>query len=460
LKRLGFIAALIVLVLLAGLGYYYWQQDRPDQSVTAQIAPDRAAEPSGTAETTSPAPSAAEPAAVDKTPSAQSTETAIAPAQPDVIARTAPQEPQTSVGQAPAPATNKPQIATREVAPPKDESPATVLPSFDVVRVEPNGEAVLAGRATPRSQVTLLDGATRLAEAETNLNGEWVIVLRDPLAPGTHELGLESRLTSGEILISENVVIVSVPEPPKIAAAPSPAPAPAPAQAPAPAAQPASPPAPAAAPAAPAPAAAPAPTSVATAVPAAPSESAQAAPADTVRPLAVLMPRTGTGPSRIIQNPEPVPRNLGQEILLLETVDYDDEGRALVGGRGQVGVVILVYLNGRPAGQTTVGSDGRWQVSLEGEVPFGVHTLRIDQLDAAGRVVARVESPFSRAEIMTAMADETAVIVQPGNSLWRIARRIYGEGVRYSVIYEANQANIRDPDLIYPGQVFIVPKVN
>ena len=33
-------------------------------------------------------------------------------------------------------------------------------------------------------------------------------------------------------------------------------------------------------------------------------------------------------------------------------------------------------------------------------------------------------------------------------------------GVRYSVIYEANQANIRDPDLIYPGQVFIVPKVN
>lgn len=452
MKRVGFIAVLVLLVLLAGLGYYYWQQDRPDQAVIAQIEADRAAESKGSAETAAPAPA-------DKTPSAQSTEPAPAPAQQDVIARIAPQEPQAPATQAPAPSTNKPQIATREVAPPKEQGPAVVLPSFDVVRVEPNGEAVLAGRATPRSVVTLLDGARRLAEAETNPNGEWVIVLRDPLAPGTHELGLESRLTNGEILMSENVVIVSVPEPPKIAAAPSPAPAPA--QAPAPAAQPASPAAPAAAPVAQAPAPATAPSSVATAAPAAPSsEPAQAAPADTVRPLAVLMPRSGTGPSRIIQNPEPVPRGLGQEILLLETVDYDDEGRALVGGRGQVGVVILVYLNGRPAGQTTVGPDGRWQVSLEGEVPFGVHTLRIDQLDATGRVVARVESPFSRAEMMTAMADETAVIVQPGNSLWRIARRIYGEGVRYSVIYEANQASIRDPDLIYPGQVFIVPKVN
>jgi nucleoid-associated protein YgaU len=49
------------------------------------------------------------------------------------------------------------------------------------------------------------------------------------------------------------------------------------------------------------------------------------------------------------------------------------------------------------------------------------------------------------------------VIVQPGNSLWRIARRVLGEGMSYVHIYEANQAQIRDPDLIYPGQVFEIP---
>ena len=49
------------------------------------------------------------------------------------------------------------------------------------------------------------------------------------------------------------------------------------------------------------------------------------------------------------------------------------------------------------------------------------------------------------------------MIVQPGNSLWRIARRIFGEGLRYVHIYEANHGQIRDPDLIYPGQVFEFP---
>ncbi|HCR67353.1 MAG TPA: hypothetical protein DIW38_12725, partial [Oceanicaulis sp.] len=50
------------------------------------------------------------------------------------------------------------------------------------------------------------------------------------------------------------------------------------------------------------------------------------------------------------------------------------------------------------------------------------------------------------------------VIVQPGNSLWRIARRLYGEGLQYTVIYEANRDQIRDPNLIYPGQVFSAPE--
>ncbi len=46
---------------------------------------------------------------------------------------------------------------------------------------------------------------------------------------------------------------------------------------------------------------------------------------------------------------------------------------------------------------------------------------------------------------------------QPGQNLWRIARSTYGRGVRYTVIYAANRDTIRDPRLIYPGQVFAVP---
>ena len=52
---------------------------------------------------------------------------------------------------------------------------------------------------------------------------------------------------------------------------------------------------------------------------------------------------------------------------------------------------------------------------------------------------------------------DTTVVVR-GDSLWRISRSTYGHGIRYSVIYNANREQIRDPDLIYPGQIFVLPK--
>ena len=48
-------------------------------------------------------------------------------------------------------------------------------------------------------------------------------------------------------------------------------------------------------------------------------------------------------------------------------------------------------------------------------------------------------------------------IIRRGDNLWTIARRVYGEGVKYTTIYEANNGQIRDPDRIYPGQVFDLP---
>ena len=93
-------------------------------------------------------------------------------------------------------------------------------------------------------------------------------------------------------------------------------------------------------------------------------------------------------------------------------------------------------------------------------VAAGLHALRVDRVDGAGKVVARVETPFARSTVLASLDQETFIVVQPGNSLWRIARRSYGQGVRYTVIYKANETQIRDPDLIYPGQIFVVPPVN
>ncbi len=74
-----------------------------------------------------------------------------------------------------------------------------------------------------------------------------------------------------------------------------------------------------------------------------------------------------------------------------------------------------------------------------------------------GRVASRVELPFLREALALAQIAPGQVVVQPGQNLWRLARRAYGSGLRYTVIYQANRDQIRDEKLIYPGQVFTVP---
>jgi nucleoid-associated protein YgaU len=84
--------------------------------------------------------------------------------------------------------------------------------------------------------------------------------------------------------------------------------------------------------------------------------------------------------------------------------------------------------------------------------------LRIDEVDASGEVTSRVETPFQREEVELAAEASTAVVVQPGFTLWGIAERRFGDGIKYVQVFEANRDLIRDPDLIFPGQVFALPE--
>jgi nucleoid-associated protein YgaU len=168
------------------------------------------------------------------------------------------------------------------------------------------------------------------------------------------------------------------------------------------------------------------------------------------------MPREGTGKGRILQAPG---RISGEGALALVMLDYDDAGRIRLTGEGAAGAALRIYVDNQPAGVTVVGPSGRWDAILERALSPGNYTLRLDQLAASGKPDARLETPFTRVGHPPVAGDVEVdyVIVQPGNSLWRIARRVFGEGLRYMHIYEANQAQIRDPDLIYPGQVFEIP---
>ena len=172
----------------------------------------------------------------------------------------------------------------------------------------------------------------------------------------------------------------------------------------------------------------------------------------------MLVPRDGSGPSRVLQKPTE-DGGVREGALSVEVVDYDDKGNISIGGKSKPGEHVQVYLDNKLVGTAVADSKGEWHVTPDKTVPPGIYKLRVDSV-AEGRVTARIELPFSRAERVAALSGQSLVIVQPGNSLWRIARRTLGSGMKYTTIYAANRAQILDPDLIYPGQVFSLPQTN
>ncbi|MBM3485928.1 MAG: LysM peptidoglycan-binding domain-containing protein [Alphaproteobacteria bacterium] len=165
---------------------------------------------------------------------------------------------------------------------------------------------------------------------------------------------------------------------------------------------------------------------------------------------------SAAAPSAVAPAARATPGAAGAAVAL-EAIDYDGAGHVAIAGRAPAGAVVHVYLDTTFLGRATAGADGRWQLAPAAPVAVGEYALRVETVDEGGKVLARIQAPFARADIALAVGQRATVIVEPGNSLWRIARRTLGQGTLYSVIYDANRDRIRDPDLIYPGQVFRLP---
>jgi nucleoid-associated protein YgaU len=144
----------------------------------------------------------------------------------------------------------------------------------------------------------------------------------------------------------------------------------------------------------------------------------------------------------------------------LDTISYDAEGKVRLGGRTVVGSLVRIYLNNTLIAESDARDDGSWATGAAEQIAPGVYTLRADQIGADGTVLAQVTTPFLREAVSDNLLAEGSMTVQRGDNLWRIAQNRYGSGTQYTVIFGANRDAIRDPDLIYPGQVFILPDSN
>ncbi|MCJ2105091.1 LysM peptidoglycan-binding domain-containing protein [Methylobacterium sp. E-041] len=364
------------------------------------------------------------------------------------------------------------------VPPPAARAAAPAAPDalkFDIVRVEPNGESVVAGRGAPNTVVELLVDGKAVAKALADPNGQFAIV--PPALPaGNSEIVLRSTNAEGrETRSTESVAVAVSPtrtEKPLVALTAPDKPTVVLSQPEVRTAQRAPDPAP----------------GQAVAGRDTPVKGAAKGPA---AKDAAAKPSSGKAAK---DAPAPVK---------IVSVDAQEGGRLFVTSQAAPGATVRLYLNDTLIAPASVGADGKVTFTIGRGVKPGAYTVRVDQVDSvSGKVRSRAEVPFSvpeparvatnlapsrpgaaadkpverpvapaaRAEAVSPTpaaieppragvfvpAVSTAKIIR-GDSLWQISRRTYGAGDRYTVIYDANQEQIRNPDLIYPGQIFVLP---
>ena len=371
---------------------------------------------------------------------------ASVPAEPKP--RSAPAEPKPETAPSPPPAVQAAASPTAKGPAPADKAaaqaanapaqaaaaPTSLQPSFDAVNVDPSGDAVIAGRAAPNAKVELRDAGKTLAEATADGEGQFVIIPSAPLAPGDHSLSLAANDDKSAQETSKTVA-VSVPAPPeaKVAAAPSP-------------------------------------------------QEAKAVP-----PTASLM----SAPSRQAMRTVATPPSTPGARVAIRSVQADAVGGLVARGSAEPDATVRLYLNDADVADAKTEADGRWSLTIKSGMTPGGYLMRADEISPGHTtVVASANTPFDYPELPGADSPGTAgappapaaaplpsaerpstaspadpVIdsvqtkrVAIGHTLWELSRNYYGDPTRYPEIYEANKWEIHNPNLIYPGQVVVVPK--
>ena len=315
------------------------------------------------------------------------------------------------------------QPVTQDAAPAPTVMTPTV-PQLDTLRVDPDGSAVFAGRADADTAVDImLDGAA-VTQVQSDASGAFVAIVQLPFSEQSQAMSLRADPQGAATASVETYLIAPFEAPPQPVLD----------------------------------------------IPVPTRNGGQSV----VRDIPVPKPRPAAAPTIIVDSPEGVrvvqngPQVLSQ--VALDSITYDPSGDVLIAGRAAGQGFVQVYLDNQPVTTSRIVEDGGWRTDLP-DVDTGIYTLRIDEIDAAGTVVSRIETPFQREDpnvVASALANETAApafqvamtTVQPGSTLWAIARDQMGSGVMYVEVFAANQDRIRDPDLIYPGQVFRMPQTD
>ncbi|MBB5516496.1 nucleoid-associated protein YgaU [Rubricella aquisinus] len=455
------------------------------QPVAEPVVTPPQADPAPVTETTEAAPAEALP-----TEEVAQETSPVAEPEAEVVAEAAPAADASVATEAPAadPVAALPVLDATPAEPTADAAAdeATTTPSFEIVRVETDGATIVAGRAAPGAEVNVtLDGQTA-ATATADARGDFVALMDTPATGQNQEMRLSSVDENAQEVTSTETIIVLVEEPeetPAAAADTTDAPTDAPA------------------------ADTPTETDTRPVIVRATDDgvevvqSAETLPEEQVTIDTISYSITGdvvlTG------------RGAGeQQLVIYADGDAVGRGRVRPDGRWRVilgdveeGLYLLRIDQINDIGDVTSRAETPFQRVFP-EVPVaeaapaetseeGAASMSL--ADAAAMLATQTEAAAAATveDVATAPAEATGtapaapdsntapaptpavaaavvadvpatrptqIVVQPGNNLWTIARVEYGEGIRYTQIFEANSDQIRDPDLIFPGQIFAIPR--
>ncbi|MDP2621597.1 MAG: LysM peptidoglycan-binding domain-containing protein [Hyphomicrobiales bacterium] len=246
-------------------------------------------------------------------------------------------------------------------------APGQTLPGFDIVRVQPDGGAVVAGQAEPGSKVVLFANSEPVAETKADATGSWVLVLEKPLPAGASDLWLSAeKAGSPKVRSAQSVAVVIDPnknerplvvvqddagsrvlQKPEVIAVATPTEAPQP-------------------------------------PPAAPSA------AETPGEVAAMAPQEPTQ----AQPPAGVGATLRVPVTI-EAADYDVGGQLHMSGTAAPSATVRLYYDNNYIGDAEADSEGRWSLSFKRSLDGAAHTVRADEVaPASGDILARAEVSF------------------------------------------------------------------
>lgn len=365
--------------------------------------------------------------------------------------------------QQPGPVDKKVARASKALDVPAPGDTEPTAPAFDIVRVEDSGNLIIAGIAPAGWKVRVRTQDRIIGETEADFDGSWILVPETPLPPGDYSLRLSAIAPDGmRNKKASDRVIVSLAED----------------QAP-----------------------------------------AVVALSQEDKPTRLLQSGETTDTTELALQKRDEPAQ-NDHAVRFSSVDYEDKdksGTLYATGSAAPGARLALYIDNRFVGSTKADASGVWEFSIAEVFEDGEHLLRADavrlddgevlsraevRFDSSGVAVADVRASETRAsltaseeqvsdalrdqsrtdarenervarQIETASDDQTrpgaplrgnttsrdtTVIVRRGDTLWHIAEQYYGRGVRYTQIFQTNRDQIRNPDLIYPGQRFELPQ--